>query len=287
MLAKGDVKDVASAARLVGQYVGRASGFATRLRMQADEMVNSARSVNPELRASTSALQAKLGQLRAVSYETRSTVSVRNFWQSHASSSGMGGSSTTSQSSPFSPGSPVGGVGWPTAGQQSSAASAVAAAAFASFSGADSSIAGSFLPSMAPNQPYSPGGQPGTDAGSSVSFSSAPTYIPAAGAAASPAGAPSAPFAMPSFTASGSAASGLGSAGMGDSSGIGGVLPGVSGGSLAEACLVREALLRHYMATQSAGAGRAGGVAPPRPAPQAAAAAASHGAMPPSQPQLK
>lgn len=306
LLVRGDVNNVAGAAKLVGQYVGRASGFATRLRMQADEMMNSARSVNPELRASTSALQAKLGQLRAVSYQTRSTVSVRDFWQSHASSYGVGGSPTQAQSSSFTPGSPMGAAGWPTStaagGQPSSVASAAAAAAFASFSGVDSSIAGSFMPSIAPAQSYQPVGQPGIDAGSSMPF--APAYGAAAGAGvAAPSGSmPPAPFAMPSFPAFGSAMSGMGGMGMsggmgssgsgsGVSAGVGGVPPGVSGGSLAEACLVREALLRHYMTTQGAGGGgggAAGGAAPARSGTQPATTATSAAAnLPPPQPQLK
>jgi len=88
LVGSGKVSNIQAAARLAGVYVGRAAGVAGRIRLQADKALQSAASTNPELRASSAALQEKLMHLRTVSAETKNSVSWRSFLQTQMHGSG-------------------------------------------------------------------------------------------------------------------------------------------------------------------------------------------------------
>ena len=81
----GKVKDINSAARTLGQFVGRASGGARRLRANASEMMSKA-TLQPGVADSTAALRETMAQYRAIQSETAATVSIagnRAFIQDH------------------------------------------------------------------------------------------------------------------------------------------------------------------------------------------------------------
>lgn len=79
----GKVKDINSAARLLGQFVGRAAGGARRLRATATEMATRA-TLQPGVADSTRALRESMAQFRAVQVEAKSAISIsgnRAFFQ--------------------------------------------------------------------------------------------------------------------------------------------------------------------------------------------------------------
>lgn len=114
LVGSGKVSDVRSAARVVGAVVGRAAGAATRLRLQADRIFASAAASNPELRASSAALQEKFRQLRTVSAQAQARVSIRDFLAAQGGASGgtaSGGTASGSASGTVSSGTASGNGG--------------------------------------------------------------------------------------------------------------------------------------------------------------------------------
>lgn len=97
-VGSGKVTDIKSAARLLGQFVGRAAGGARRVRATATEMTAKA-ALQPGVADSTSALRATMSQFRAIQVEASSAVSVagnraylQHQFQSAASSTRPAGS---------------------------------------------------------------------------------------------------------------------------------------------------------------------------------------------------
>lgn len=97
-VASGKVKDINSAARMVGQIVGRASGSIRRLRAQAAEFAAAAAS-RPGVAESSAQLQNTMSRFREIRAETASVASLsgnRAFVQNHFRERWAGNASSAS-----------------------------------------------------------------------------------------------------------------------------------------------------------------------------------------------